>query len=165
MKLRASNPACRRRRIAPCCLLLLRCPARLTHFVMQTECRKLRWYAPIWKDPLRWARWVGNSRVNLVCAVVVQLAFCGIWIGSLFSFATVRSVDELGWLSHIPLVFWYLSIIGGIITTAYAIHKRDIVFIIGQGAGLIVYVRNLMLIYRAERTTTPPAPETRPNVD
>lgn len=67
--------------------------------------------------------------------------------------------------SHIPIAFWYLSIVGGIITTAYAIHKRDIVFIIGQGAGLVVYVRNLMLIYRAERTTTPPAPETRPNVD
>jgi lipid-A-disaccharide synthase-like uncharacterized protein len=67
--------------------------------------------------------------------------------------------------SHIPIVFWYFSIVGGIITTAYAIHKRDIVFIIGQGAGLIVYTRNLMLIYRAERRTTPPAAETRANVD
>ena len=67
--------------------------------------------------------------------------------------------------SHIPIVFWYLSIIGGIITTAYAIHKRDIVFIIGQGAGLTVYTRNLMLIYRAERRPTPPTAETRPNVD
>ena len=67
--------------------------------------------------------------------------------------------------SHIPLVFWYLSIIGGIITTAYAIHKRDAVFIIGQGAGLVVYIRNLMLIYRAQRRTTPAAPEARANVD
>ena len=67
--------------------------------------------------------------------------------------------------SHIPIVFWYLSIVGGIITTGYAIHKRDIVFIIGQGAGLIVYTRNLMLIYRAERRTTPPSAETRANVD
>ena len=67
--------------------------------------------------------------------------------------------------SHIPIVFWYLSIVGGIITTAYAIHKRDIVFIIGQGAGLAVYIRNLMLIYRAERRTTPTAAETRANVD
>ncbi len=67
--------------------------------------------------------------------------------------------------SHIPIVFWYLSIVGGIITTAYAIHKHDIVFIIGQGAGLIVYTRNLMLIYRAERRTTPPAAKTRSNVD
>jgi lipid-A-disaccharide synthase-like uncharacterized protein len=51
--------------------------------------------------------------------------------------------------SHIPIVFWYISILGGIILTAYAIHKRDAVFIIGQGAGLVVYIRNLMLIYRS----------------
>ncbi len=50
--------------------------------------------------------------------------------------------------SHIPLVFWYLSLVGGAITFAYAIHKKDAVFIIGQGSGLIVYIRNLMLIYR-----------------
>jgi len=67
--------------------------------------------------------------------------------------------------SHIPLVFWYLSIVGGIITTAYAIHKRDAVFIIGQGAGLVIYVRNLMLIYRAQRTTTTTTPAARTNVD
>ncbi|HJT16916.1 MAG TPA: lipid-A-disaccharide synthase N-terminal domain-containing protein [Thermoanaerobaculia bacterium] len=58
--------------------------------------------------------------------------------------------------SHIPIVFWYISIAGGIILTAYAIHKRDIVFIIGQGAGLLVYIRNLMLIYR-RREFIPPA--------
>jgi len=33
-----------------------------------------------------------------VCAVVLQLAFCGIWIGSLFSFATVRSIGDLAGL-------------------------------------------------------------------
>jgi lipid-A-disaccharide synthase-like uncharacterized protein len=55
--------------------------------------------------------------------------------------------------SHVPIVFWYLSLLGGAITLAYAIHKKDPVFIIGQGSGLIVYVRNLMLIYRAQRNT------------
>ncbi|HEX6177982.1 MAG TPA: lipid-A-disaccharide synthase N-terminal domain-containing protein [Thermoanaerobaculia bacterium] len=34
------------------------------------------------------------------------------------------------------------------VTAMYAIHRQDPVFIIGQSAGLIVYVRNLMLIYR-----------------
>ena len=61
--------------------------------------------------------------------------------------------------SHIPVVFWYLSLLGGAVTLAYAIHKKDPVFIIGQGSGVIVYVRNLMLIYRAQRrseTTTSP---------
>ena len=66
--------------------------------------------------------------------------------------------------SHIPLVFWYLSIVGGIVTTAYAIHKRDPVFIIGQASGLIVYVRNLMLIY-ARRPPSEDAAPHRPTLD
>ena len=50
--------------------------------------------------------------------------------------------------SYIPIVFWYLSLSGGIITAIYAIHRRDIVFTLGQAGGLVVYIRNLMLIYR-----------------
>ena len=48
--------------------------------------------------------------------------------------------------STIPVVFWYLSLIGGLILFVYAIKKEDPVFIIGQGSGLIVYIRNLILI-------------------
>ena len=54
--------------------------------------------------------------------------------------------------STIPLSFWYLSLIGGLITLAYAIYRKDPVFITGQGVGTLVYLRNLMLIYR-NRTT------------
>ena len=53
--------------------------------------------------------------------------------------------------SHIPIQFWYLSLAGGIIMTAYAVHRRDPVFIVGQASGLVVYARNLMLIHRRER--------------
>lgn len=71
--------------------------------------------------------------------------------------------------SYIPVVFWYLSLSGGIITAVYAIHIRDTVFTIAQCAGLIVYVRNLMLIYRrpshAEPGPPQPAPPDRPAVD
>jgi lipid-A-disaccharide synthase-like uncharacterized protein len=49
----------------------------------------------------------------------------------------------------IPQVFWYLSLFGGIALLAYAWHRRDPVFAIGQAAGLIVYVRNLVL-HRSE---------------
>ena len=65
--------------------------------------------------------------------------------------------------SHVPVQFWYLSLIGGVITAIYAIHRRDPVFVIGQLSGLIVYVRNLMLIHRhASPGTTPDAPADRP---
>ena len=50
----------------------------------------------------------------------------------------------------IPGVFWYLSLLGGISLLAYAIHRRDPVFAIGQAAGLLVYARNLVLHRRNE---------------
>jgi lipid-A-disaccharide synthase-like uncharacterized protein len=48
--------------------------------------------------------------------------------------------------SVVPVAFWYLSLLGGMILFVYALYKQDIVFIIGQGSGLVVYVRNLVLI-------------------
>ena len=62
--------------------------------------------------------------------------------------------------SHIPVVFWYMSLVGGVVTLAYAIHKKDPVFIVPQALGVIVYLRNLMLIYRAQRD-----PETTTSTD
>jgi lipid-A-disaccharide synthase-like uncharacterized protein len=45
--------------------------------------------------------------------------------------------------SVVPVAFWHLSIAGGLITLAYAIHRADPVFIAGQSVGTIVYARNL----------------------
>ena len=45
----------------------------------------------------------------------------------------------------VPVVFWILSAIGGAALFAYAVHKRDPVFAVGQGAGLLIYLRNLAL--------------------
>jgi lipid-A-disaccharide synthase-like uncharacterized protein len=53
--------------------------------------------------------------------------------------------------SYFPIYFWYLSIAGGIILLAYAIHINDPVFTLGQSCGLLVYLRNLMLIYKGRR--------------
>jgi len=50
--------------------------------------------------------------------------------------------------SVIPASFWYLSLAGSTLLLVYAIHKRDIVFILGQSAGMLVYVRNLLLLRR-----------------
>ncbi len=49
--------------------------------------------------------------------------------------------------SHIPLVFWYLSIFGGIGLLIYAIFREDPVIIVGQSFGIFIYLRNLILIY------------------
>ena len=53
--------------------------------------------------------------------------------------------------SHIPLAFWWLSLGGGLTLLSYAIWRQDPVFIVGQATGLVVYVRNLVLIGRKRR--------------
>lgn len=70
-----------------------------------------------------------------------QALFFGRWVVQWF-----RSERERE--STIPLSFWYLSLIGGLITLVYAIYRKDPVFITGQAVGTLVYVRNLMLIHR-----------------
>ena len=51
--------------------------------------------------------------------------------------------------SIVPLIFWYLSIVGSALLLIYAIHIRDLVFILGQSFGFIVYGRNLALLRKA----------------
>mgnify|MGYP001337073151 CR=1 FL=1 len=53
--------------------------------------------------------------------------------------------------SKIPIIFWYLSIFGGLMLLIYAISRSDPVIITGQLFGIIVYLRNLILIYRKQR--------------
>ena len=48
--------------------------------------------------------------------------------------------------SIIPTAFWLFSLGGGVTLLAYAIWRRDPVFIVGQGAGLAIYLRNLWFI-------------------
>ncbi len=53
--------------------------------------------------------------------------------------------------SVVPVAFWWLSLLGGGTLLAYAIFRRDPVIIAGQGMGLVVYTRNLMLLGKARR--------------
>ena len=54
--------------------------------------------------------------------------------------------------SVIPIAFWFFSIVGGLILLSYAIYRKDPVFIIGQSFGILVYSRNLYLIYKYKET-------------
>jgi lipid-A-disaccharide synthase-like uncharacterized protein len=51
--------------------------------------------------------------------------------------------------SVIPLAFWWFSIGGGLLLLIYALYRRDPVFILGQGFGVFVYLRNLQFVLRA----------------
>jgi lipid-A-disaccharide synthase-like uncharacterized protein len=53
--------------------------------------------------------------------------------------------------SVVPVAFWYFSLLGGVTLLAYAIWRRDPVFIVGQGLGLAIYARNLQFRLRERR--------------
>jgi lipid-A-disaccharide synthase-like uncharacterized protein len=53
--------------------------------------------------------------------------------------------------SVMPLAFWFFSIGGGLTLLAYAIWRKDPVFIMGQSLGIFIYGRNLMLIRREKQ--------------
>jgi lipid-A-disaccharide synthase-like uncharacterized protein len=79
------------------------------------------------------------NRLWLAIGLVGQLTF-----GARFLVQWI--VSERRGRSVIPVAFWWLSLGGGLILLAYALHRRDPVFILGQAFGLIVYVRNIVLI-------------------
>ena len=53
--------------------------------------------------------------------------------------------------SVIPISFWFFSIGGGLTLFAYALYRLDPVFVLGEGAGVLIYSRNLYLIWRKRR--------------
>ncbi|MGC4097533.1 MAG: lipid-A-disaccharide synthase N-terminal domain-containing protein [Nitrospira sp.] len=81
-----------------------------------------------------------------------QGLFFGRWLVQWI--ASERSAE-----SRVPISFWYMSLIGGLITLTYAIYRKDPVFISGQGLGAVVYLRNLVLISRADQTKSQPGPQ------
>jgi lipid-A-disaccharide synthase-like uncharacterized protein len=56
--------------------------------------------------------------------------------------------------SVVPVGFWYCSLGGGATLLIYAVHRWDMVFMMGQASGLLIYLRNLHLI-RRERASAP----------
>jgi lipid-A-disaccharide synthase-like uncharacterized protein len=92
---------------------------------------------PLSFDPRTW-HWDLLAAFGFVAQAVFAGRFLVQWISS-----------ERRKMSHVPVEFWYLSLSGGILMTIYGLARRDPVIIFGQAPGLIVYIRNLMLIRTA----------------
>ena len=74
----------------------------------------------------------------LILGVVAQVVF------------TLRFVYQ--WLyaekhkeAPLPLGFWILSLVGGLMTLTYFIFRQDVVLILSNVLGAIIYTRNIML--------------------
>jgi lipid-A-disaccharide synthase-like uncharacterized protein len=60
--------------------------------------------------------------------------------------------------SVMPVIFWWLSLAGGLMTLAYAIYRMDGPFILANLGGPPIYARNLWLIQRTKRSIEAGAP-------
>ena len=77
----------------------------------------------------------------LAFGIVAQLVFTG-------RFLVQWVASERAGRSVVPVAFWVLSMVGGMMTLVYGIQRREPVIIMGQVLAVFIYVRNLMLIFR-----------------
>jgi len=85
--------------------------------------------------PLGWLILGFSGQAGFSCRFLIQ------WISS-----------ERKRASVVPSLFWWFSVAGGCCLLIYAFLRKDIVIIVGQAAGLIVYIRNLVLLHRQKVT-------------
>jgi lipid-A-disaccharide synthase-like uncharacterized protein len=85
-----------------------------------------------------------GDAVWLLVGLLGQLAFTA-------RFIVQWIASEKAKASVMPVAFWYLSIVGGLVVLAYGIHKLDLVIILGQLPGVVVYSRNMWLIRKGKR--------------
>ncbi|MEZ5840610.1 MAG: lipid-A-disaccharide synthase N-terminal domain-containing protein [Hyphomicrobiales bacterium] len=78
--------------------------------------------------------------LGFVAQVMFTMRFVVQWIAS-----------ERARRSVVPVAFWFFSLGGGALLFVYAIYRKDPVFIAGQGAGLVIYLRNLWFIFREHK--------------
>jgi len=56
----------------------------------------------------------------------------------------------------VPPAFWWMSLGGAAMLLAYFAWRKDIVGLIGQGTGFLIYARNLWLLRRAKAASPSP---------
>lgn len=53
--------------------------------------------------------------------------------------------------SVVPEIFWWLSLVGGVALFAYFAWRQDLVGVVGQTSGVVIYARNIRLIHKKRR--------------
>ncbi|MFA6045373.1 MAG: lipid-A-disaccharide synthase N-terminal domain-containing protein [Phycisphaerales bacterium] len=53
--------------------------------------------------------------------------------------------------SIVPPAFWWFSLVGGVMLFSYFVWRQDFVGVLGQSTGVVIYARNLRLIYKHQR--------------
>ena len=102
-------------------------------------------------------RWLPNLSVHARWATVNAEQF---WLSIGFlaqAFFSMRFIVQ--WVaserhkdSVFPVAFWFFSLAGGLTLFTYALHRQDPVFVLGEAAGVLIYLRNLYLIWRKQHS-------------
>jgi len=78
------------------------------------------------------------DRIWIMLGFIGQLAFGSRFFVQWWASERLRRIV-------VPRIFWYLSIAGSMALLAYAWHRKDPVFLVGQFLGLFLYGRNLWI--------------------
>ncbi len=60
-------------------------------------------------------------------------------------------ISERSRVSTVPEIFWWFSFVGGICLFTYFVWRVDIVGVMGQSTGIVIYARNLRLIHKEKK--------------
>lgn len=93
-----------------------------------------------WLHSVFVAQWDLWLILGFVAQAMFTMRFVVQWIAS-----------ERAGRSIVPVAFWFFSIGGGALLFIYALKRGDPVFIVGQGAGLFIYLRNVWLIFKEHK--------------
>jgi len=77
----------------------------------------------------------------LAFGLVAQLAFAA-------RFLIQWIMSERAGKSVVPMAFWFFSVAGGTMTLIYGLVKREPIIIFGQLLSNVIYVRNIMPIWK-----------------
>ncbi len=82
----------------------------------------------------------GWATIALIGQLVFGARFILQWIAS-----------EYRKRSHVPTAFWVISVVGSLMLLSYSIHIKNPIFMLGFSLNILIYIRNLHLIYKHAR--------------
>ena len=80
--------------------------------------------------------------------VAIGLVGQGAFFGRMF---VQWIISERSRVSTVPEIFWWFSFIGGLCLFTYFVWRVDIVGVMGQSTGIVIYARNLRLIHKEKK--------------
>ena len=103
---------------------------------------------PFWKAFLNVTTPMGIAWVSL--GLLGQVVFAGRMVVQWLT-------SERQGRSVVPVAFWWMSVVGASMLLVYFIWRKDIVGVLGQSTGWLIYTRNLYMIHMRKPSEEEPA--------